>query len=211
MPSYHPRIASLDLETGLFRAGYPCPLPVCAQYAGPDCERGLVVASSDKRRFKLLCQQALERAEVGTALVGSHIAYDMGVLYEHLPELQELIWAAYDAGGIWELGDCQRLIQISTGAPQTGVGLEDLCRMYSYVLPVSKADDTRTTYWQYYWQYYGRPVEDYSPKHLTYALHDALGGRHVGSALLARSGKAGVSIPQLQFESQVHKCTGRCT
>ena len=201
MPSYHPRIASLDTETGLFRSGYPCPIPVCLQYAGPRRESGIFAASASGCGFRGLVNDALCDAGSGVAaLVGSHLAYDLGVLYEHYPELQELIWAAYDSGGIWELGVWERLMQISTGAPQTGVSLADLARKYSYVLPVEKDDGTRTSYWQYY----GQPVESYSSKHRIYALHDALAGRHIGSAMLIRSAKAGVTIAELQDESRSH-------
>lgn len=97
---------ALDLETHAFGPGNLAPLPVVASIA----RNGAVRLTKDWRReiAGLLASQRY-------LLVGHNIAYDLGCVYQHAPELRGLIWRAYDTGRVSDTGLRDRTMLLSEG------------------------------------------------------------------------------------------------
>jgi hypothetical protein len=101
------RIVAFDLETRPFAAGCMAPRPIVISIAC-DGENRL---STDWRREALALL-----SEPQNLFVGHNVAYDMGCLYHHAPELRRLIWQAYDEGRVSDTGIRDRILLLAKGA-----------------------------------------------------------------------------------------------
>ena len=100
------RPVAFDLETRLIGAGNLAPRPVVISITDAAGSR----LSKDWRREALLLL-----SDPSVLLIGHNVAFDLGCIYEHLPESRPLIWAAYDAGRVSDTGIRDRIILLATG------------------------------------------------------------------------------------------------
>ena len=99
---------AFDLETYLIRPGVLAPKPVCGSFATSE-EAGLLTYPEVADLLKL------SLFEGGTNIVGANIAFDFGVVSASTPSLVPAIFAAYDAGRVWDVQIAQSLIDIAEG------------------------------------------------------------------------------------------------
>lgn len=100
------RPVAFDLETRLIGAGNLAPRPVVISITDAAGSR----LSKDWRREALSLL-----SDPNVLLIGHNVAFDLGCIYEHLPESRPLIWAAYDAGRVSDTGIRDRIILLATG------------------------------------------------------------------------------------------------
>jgi hypothetical protein len=101
------RPVAIDLETRPFGAGNLAPLPIVMSIAGDALGNRL---TKDWRGEAL---RLLSDPEV--IIIGHNIAYDLGCIYQHLPEARTLIWEAYDAGRVSDTGIRDRILLLASG------------------------------------------------------------------------------------------------
>ncbi len=104
------RVVALDLETYLIKPGQQAPKPVVMSAAE---RRNGAIHNYLTRDWRGQAMQLLSDRTVH--LVGHNIAFDLGCLYQHIPEARALIWEAYDAGRIGDTGIRDRIILLASG------------------------------------------------------------------------------------------------
>jgi hypothetical protein len=100
------RTVAIDLETRLIGAGNLAPLPIVLSIA--DANGNRLTKEWRREAFALL-------SDPHVMLVGHNIAFDLGCLFQHAPELRPLIWAAYDDWRVSDTGIRDRIILLATG------------------------------------------------------------------------------------------------
>lgn len=152
-----------DLETCLIRPGLPAPPPVCLTWsngAGLDpeaVESGIHIQGSIGPGARLCLKW--DNA-------GHNIAYDMGVILEWCPELQELIVRAYEEDRVFDTMLLERLGQITGQARMGPLALDEVAVRWGFPRP-EKDDEIRLTFGQFL---LGKPL---TPRHEAYAIGDA--------------------------------------
>lgn len=103
---------SLDFETFLIQPGCLAPDPVCLSFASSE-GAGLLHARLERDEVVRVLRERLE--DEGVALFGANTAFDMGVALQHYPELRSQIFAAYDAGRVFDVQIDEQLDDIARG------------------------------------------------------------------------------------------------
>lgn len=136
------------------------PIPVCFAWHDNTGEEWIATW----RDLRAALTRVFKRADF---IVGVNFAYDAALILQWLPDLAEMVWAAYDAGRILDLGIIERLAQITTGQPQQDNSLGMLARRYG-LGEMQKTGGPRTNYGYLF----GLPLECYPDAHVEYALKD---------------------------------------
>jgi len=114
-------VLAIDTETHLFSPGNMAPKIVCASYALG--EQSGILATPEQ--VENLFRDALKDAATGALLIVGHfIAYDMACVCASFPCLLPLVFAAYDADGITDTANRERLLDIATGSFRLAVSAE---------------------------------------------------------------------------------------
>ena len=106
------QIIAIDTETFLIGPYRQCPKIVCVSYSTTE-KSDLLTRENGGREF---FEYAL-RGAVGDnfLLVGHNMAFDMACVMATWPDLQDLVWSAYDSDGITCTETRERLLNIATG------------------------------------------------------------------------------------------------
>lgn len=131
---------AMDFETALACPGLQAPPPVCLS----------VASESTCELYKDDWAEALEEALQGTdLLIFLNGAYDLAVACAAKPELIPLVFAAYDADRITDIGVRQKLIDIALGEYRQH-GKYSLAALAKRLLGVhlEKEDTWRLRYWE---------------------------------------------------------------
>ncbi len=145
-----------DLETCLIRPALPAPPPVCITW-------------DDGERLGLNVKEEIAPAAYGALCddnAGHNIAYDMGVILEWFPELQELIVRAYEEDRVFDTMLLERLGQITGQARMGPLALDEVAVRWGFPR-MEKDDAIRLTFGQFL---FGKPL---TPRHEAYAIGDA--------------------------------------
>lgn len=149
---------SLDFETCCFNPGWMAPLPVCASTYHP--EDGTRIWTTDQ------LPEMVERLFGGRGPILMHGgAYDACVMLEHFPELTRLIFDKYEADGVYDSIDCERIIEIATDR-RGKLALDELAKRYG--VQVQKSGVRTDFGWLY-----GMPLEAYPREHKRYVGGDS--------------------------------------
>lgn len=103
------RLVSFDTETHMSQPGLAAPPMVCGTWQVDGFEPQIALADA------ALCQLADFLANPEIEICGFHIAYDFAVAAARRPDLLPLIFAAYDAGRVFDGAIGQALIDIHDG------------------------------------------------------------------------------------------------
>jgi len=166
----------IDTETHLFSPGNMAPKIVCASYAFGD-QSGLLVTPG---QIENLFRDALTEAKNGTLLiVGHYVAYDMACVCANFPALLPLVFEAYDADGITDTANRERLLDIAEGTfriavsadgdtTKTEYSLAD-CVKYKFGEHLEKENTWRLRYAELD----GVPLDQWPEEAKSYAIKDA--------------------------------------
>lgn len=172
---------SLDLETCLIRPGLQAPPPVCLVAGGVSSTNREIIPSTGSD----LADAARRYLESDALIVGANIAFDALVLMAWAPELEPLIWAAYDADRIIDLFALERLGEISGYCrKKPKLNMKTVGASYG-IKDLDKEGPARTTFGQFL----GKPLADYSEEHISYALSDATAGATIFARQVAKFGE----------------------
>jgi hypothetical protein len=162
----------LDFESCLIRPGLGAPPVVCAAFYYPERGAPELYATGD------LWAPLLELLENDRRCIVLHNgAFDMCCALEWAPSairerVRRAIFAAYDADRILDTMLAQRLVEIETGDKRGRLALDQLCAAYGlHVSKEEREDDGREVRLSY-GRYLGRPLSEYTPKAVAYALKD---------------------------------------
>lgn len=164
----------IDTETYLIGPGRVAPRPVSIQICDEKRKPWILLASDPGTSASL---KTLLDSHI---IVGQNVAFDMGVLSSHYPELQESIWRAYTEDRVLCTMVQEKLIHIAHGwegkDPRTGgmlkTSLAGLAKVY---LRMDMEGKEGTDAWRYrYRELDGVPLSEWPPGALSYALDDAL-------------------------------------
>lgn len=164
----------IDTETYLIGPGRVAPRPVSIQLCD-ERRAPWILLAADKD-----AASSLKEILDNNIIIGQNIAFDMGVLASHYPELQESIWRAYTEDRVVCTMVQEKLIHIAHGwegkDPRTGgmlkTSLAGLAKAYLR-MEMGGKDDADA--WRYkYRELDGVPLSDWAPAALEYALDDAL-------------------------------------
>lgn len=160
----------LDCETDPIAPAQQVPMLVCAQLAfdlGP-----VEIFLEDDPRLVNQLRAGLAECRI----VGHNVAFDLAVLWQALPELEELIWRAYDEGRVFDTMLAVQLHDIAQGTFSAGrrYNLQAIAERVGYKLV--KGDES----WQLrYAQLRGIPVDRWPTGAVEYARLDVLATRAV--------------------------------
>jgi hypothetical protein len=150
----------LDFESCLIRSGLCAPPPVCAAFYDPQTN-----VAKGFGLYELRAELVRLLSDPRRILVLHNGAYDFCLILEWLPDLRELVFAAYDADRVLDTGLAQRIIEIETGDKRGKLSLDDLCRRYGIACekPAERTD---------YGRFIGCCFADLPEGHRVYALQD---------------------------------------
>ena len=123
--------------------------------------------------------QLLELFE-GTRLILLHNgAFDVCCYLEWCPaeirdRLRRAIFAAYDADRVLDTMLAQRLVEIETGDKRGKLSLDMLCLRYGLHVEKHETEADGREVRLSYGRYLGRPLSEYTPKAIAYALGDPI-------------------------------------
>jgi hypothetical protein len=161
----------LDSETCLIRPGLGAPPVVCTAFFWP--ESGARLFSTQDQWAHLLCLFEDRRR-----LVLLHNgAFDVCCYLEWAPaeirdRLRRAIFRAYDEDRVLDTMLCQRLVEIETGDKRGKLALDMLCLRYGLHVEKHECEDDGREVRLSYGRYLNRPLSEYSPKAVAYALGD---------------------------------------
>jgi hypothetical protein len=162
----------LDSETCLIRNGLGAPPVVCTAFFWPEgtgprlfdtqgqwCE--LLRLFEDRRRLVLL----------------HNGAFDVCCYLEWAPaeirmRLRRAIFRAYDEDRVLDTMLAQRLVEIETGDKRGRLALDLLCAAYGLHVEKHETEDDGREVRLSYGRYLNRPLSEYTPKAIAYALGD---------------------------------------
>jgi hypothetical protein len=162
----------LDSETCLIRPGLMSPPVVCTAFYYPEGSGPRLYATGDQWAPLLELFENPRRL-----IVGHNIGYDVCCYLEWAPaeirtRLRRAIFQAYDEDRVLDTMLAQRLVEIETGDKRGRLGLDMLCLAYGlHVSKEEREEDGREVRLSY-GRYLGRPLSDYTPKAIAYALGD---------------------------------------
>jgi hypothetical protein len=161
----------VDSETALIRQGLGSPPVVCTAFFRPDA--GAVLYPTQDQWAPLLEMFEDERR----LIVGHNVAYDVCCWLEWAPSrtrerFRRSVFRAYDADRVFDTMLAQRLVEIETGDKRGKLALDQLCSRYGlHVSKEEREDDGREVRLSY-GRYLNRPLSEYTPKAIDYALGD---------------------------------------
>lgn len=164
----------IDTETYLIGKGRVAPKPVSIQLCDERREPWILLPG-DPDTPKIL--RSLIEQEV---VVGHNLAFDMGVLCEAFPELQEAVWRAYTEDRMLCTQVVEKLIHIAHGwegkDPRSGEALRtSLASLAAAYLGKKMEGKDEADAWRFrYRELDGVPLDKWHPAALKYALDDAL-------------------------------------
>ena len=167
------RCVGLDSETCLIRPGLGAPPVVCTGFYYPERGAPELFATADQ------WAQLLELFE-GTRLILLHNgAFDVCCYLEWCPaeirdRLRRAIFAAYDADRVLDTMLAQRLVEIETGDKRGKLSLDMLCLRYGLHVEKHETEADGREVRLSYGRYLGRPLSEYTPKAIAYALGDPI-------------------------------------
>jgi hypothetical protein len=150
---------TFDLETELIAPSYLAPAPVCLS----TCVDGRAQLYATEQ-IEGVIGEALDR---GNTLQGHNVAFDAAVLIEHYPRLVRPLIEAYEQGRVVDTMLRERIIEIACGDSRGRLGLDYVGAKYG--VHVEKQGDVRLSYAPLR----GRPLSEYSPEQVRYAMDDA--------------------------------------
>lgn len=172
---------AFDLETHKFGPGNMAPKPVCFSIAEPSGS-GISARVVDPDVGYRWLGDHLEQAIAGKVTIAGHgVAYDFCCVLEHGPaKLRDLVWRAYQAGGVSCTYVREKLIDIATGELRGGYDQAGQWQEHDYNLgdlsarhfkkPLDKgAESVRTRYGELE----GVPVADWPAHFVNYAKDDS--------------------------------------
>jgi len=105
-------VIAFDTETHLMKPYHMAPEIICLSYAH---EHGTQLLVDKSEIFDWLKKSLSKAAEGCLLLVGHYVAYDMCCVISSFPELQALVWKAYDSDGITCTLNREKLLDIAIG------------------------------------------------------------------------------------------------
>lgn len=171
-----------DCESALIRPGRAAPELACVSYANSEGDSGIIHWQDPEAR------EFLEHVYLGAAkgkiiLVGQNIAFDSAVTCANFPDLTDIVFEAYDAGGIRDTMLRQQLTDISMGVfrgyfdERTGEWCQHNYDLASLVrragipgLPDLNKDEWRLTYGQLR----DLPLSEWPQGAIDYSILDAV-------------------------------------
>lgn len=153
---------TLDIESPLIGPGLPSPPPSWAVTYHP--ADGVRIWPT--HRVAEACERAIDAGPV----LGQAISYDFRCYAAWHPHLRAKIWAAYEAGLIWDTRTAQRIIEIQRGDSRTDLGLSMLGRLWGVDVP-DKTDEATRAIRMSFGQYHG--ATELPPAHRDYITGDA--------------------------------------
>jgi hypothetical protein len=167
------RCVGLDSETCLIRPGLGAPPVVCTGFYYPERGAPELFATADQ------WAQLLELFE-GTRLILLHNgAFDVCCYLEWCPaeirdRLRRAIFQAYDDDRVLDTMLAQRLVEIETGDKRGKLSLDMLCLRYGLHVEKHETEADGREVRLSYGRYLGRPLSEYTPKAIAYALGDPI-------------------------------------
>lgn len=107
-------VYAYDTETGLIRPGRAAPELACVSFATNSGFSGLL-HHADPLAHDFLRDIYAVAAEGTGLVVGHNLAFDSAVTVANFPDLQEVVFAAYEAGGCTDTMLRQQLLDIAAG------------------------------------------------------------------------------------------------
>lgn len=154
-----------DTETALISDEKPFPEVACLSYAMGD-QSGILSADDGAGLLKSVLQS--EDIEI----CGHNLSYDFGVMSKHAPDLEPLVWNAYEAGRVFDTLPATWLDDISRGifkgARKGEYTLANLARLY-----LSEHLAKEDTYRLRYGELIGVPIDQWPKEAIEYATKDA--------------------------------------
>lgn len=167
------RCVGLDSETCLIRPGLGAPPVVCTGFYYPERGAPELFATADQWRELLALFE-------GDRLILLHNgAFDVCCYLEWCPaeirdRLRRAIFAAYDADRVLDTMLAQRLVEIETGDKRGKLSLDMLCLRYGLHVEKHETEADGREVRLSYGRYLGRPLSEYTPKAIAYALGDPI-------------------------------------
>lgn len=164
----------LDFETCLIRSALGAPPVVCAAFYYPERNGPELYCTAD------LWAPLLALLEDSRRLIILHNgAFDMCCALEWAPaeireRLRRAIFRAYDEGRILDTMLAQRLVEIETGDKRGKLSLDMLCQRYGLHVSKEECEADGRSVRMSYGRYLGRPLSEYTPKAIAYALGDPI-------------------------------------
>jgi hypothetical protein len=163
----------LDSETCLIRQGLGAPPVVCTMFYYPERGAPFILPTQDQ------WAQLLELFEGTRLIVLQNGAFDVCCYLEWAPadirdRLRKAIFQAYDDDRVLDTMLAQRLVEVETGDKRGRLALDHLCKAYGLFVEKHETEADGREVRLSYGRYLNRPLSDYSPKALAYALGDPL-------------------------------------
>ena len=162
----------LDSETCLIRPGLMSPPVVCTAFYYPERTGPQLYATADQWAPLLELFEDSRRL-----IVGHNIGFDACCYLEWAPaeirtRLRRAIFRAYDEDRVLDTMLAQRLVEIETGDKRGKLALDMLCARYGLHVSKEECESDGREVRLSYGRYLGRPLSDYTPKAVAYALGD---------------------------------------
>ena len=155
-----------DTETELITDEKEVPDVVCLSYAMGD-KSGLLLPAEGAG----LLRGVLESPDI--EIVGHNLAFDFSVMCKEDPELEPLVWSAYEAGRVFDTLPAAWLDDISRGIFQGArKGMYTLERLSDLYLSETLAKEG--TYRLRYGELKGVPIDQWPQEAIAYAVKDAM-------------------------------------
>ncbi len=168
-------IFGFDTETELITDEAPIPDVVCLSYAMGN-QSGLLLAEEGAG----LLRSVLEAPDI--EITGHNLAFDFSVMCKLDPELEPLVWAAYETGRVFDTLPAAWLDDISRGIFQGArKGQYTLARLSELYLSETLAKED--TYRLRYGELKGIPIEQWPQEAIDYAVKDAVTALRVRLAM----------------------------
>jgi hypothetical protein len=175
----------LDSETCLIRAGLGAPPVVCTGFYYPERGAPQLFATQDQWAELLALFE-------GTRLIVLHNgAFDVCCFLEWAPaeirdRLRRAIFAAFDADRVLDTMLAQRLVEIETGDKRGKLSLDMLCLRYGLHVEKHETEADGREVRLSYGRYLNRPLSEYTPKAIAYALGDPIITHKLFERILSR-------------------------
>lgn len=156
-----------DCESGLIKPGLQAPPWACGTFAYPEGEPLIEVtpAGYEKRLGDML-------EDDGVDLVYAYGAFDLGLTYEHFPDLRPLIWRKYDRGQILDVQLREKLLDMATDRRNGSYSLA-ACVLRVFGTDISESKAGPDVWRLRYRELIGVPLELWPQAAIDYALTDA--------------------------------------
>ncbi len=154
-----------DTETDLISDEKPVPEVVCLSYAMGD-KSGLLLPEDGAG----LLTSVLEASDI--EIVGHNVSFDFAVMCKRFPELEPLVWKAYEQGRVFDTLAAAWLDDIARGIFQGArKGMYTLARLSELYL--SESLPKEDTYRLRYGELKGIPLEQWPAEAIEYPVRDA--------------------------------------